>query len=330
MNTRTSWLTRVPLLASALTALLLAPLPAVVRADPPPAAPSPVAAAADTPAVAVVKQFVADRAAGNTAAAYALLSARSRQGRATEAAFAAGYKIPAHVPQGISASAFGLLVLLRDTRNTLGYTFAVLGADPANPAAVLVRATPPAGKALPAATVRLVTVNDPATHTPGVDLIRSAESALPEVFAGVRNNQMRAASQNNLKQLALGVVQYEQDHDELAPDAGKWADEIMPYVLVTGLFHDPAAPASQAYNYAYNRALSHQTLAAMEDPARTVMLFESTKGVKNASDTGQSVPRPGRHRDQSNKRTGTNYAFADGHVKWFPDGTKLSYRLDGK
>lgn len=323
MNTRS-------LLASALASLALAPLPAIVHADPMPAVPPSRPIVADALAVSVVRQFVADRAAGNSAAAYTLLSAKSRQGSMTETTFAKGGKIPTHVPKGISALLFGFLVLLGDTHNTLGYTFTVLGADPAKPGVVLVRTTPPAGKALPASTVHLVTVRDPATHTPSVDLLGSLELATPKVFVAVRKNALRVMSQNNLKELSLGIIQYEQDHDELAPDAGKWADEIMPYVESAGPFHDPATPASQAYSYAYNRTLSHQSLAVMENPAQTVMLFESNKGVKNASDTGQSVPRPGRHRDQSGKRTGTDYAFADGHVKWYPDGTKLSYRLDGK
>ncbi len=54
------------------------------------------------------------------------------------------------------------------------------------------------------------------------------------------------------------------------------------------------------------------------------LLFESTAGVKNAADTGDSVPMPGRHNG------GTDYALADGHVKWEADGAKPSFLLTGK
>ena len=98
----------------------------------------------------------------------------------------------------------------------------------------------------------------------------------------------------------------------------------MPYVKDKSFFHDPSAPASQAYSYAYNRNLSHQGLAVVMYPSSLVVLFESTKGVKNASDIGESVPHPGRHEG------GTDYAYADGSAKWVPDGKKQSYKLEVK
>ncbi len=54
------------------------------------------------------------------------------------------------------------------------------------------------------------------------------------------------------------------------------------------------------------------------------MAFESMAGVNDASDASQPLPRPGRHNG------GDHYVCASGHARWFPDGTKLSYRLDGK
>jgi len=55
------------------------------------------------------------------------------------------------------------------------------------------------------------------------------------------------------------------------------------------------------------------------------MVFESMAGVQNASDAGASVPAPGRHSG------GTDYVFADGHVKWFADGgARPSFLPTGK
>jgi len=304
--------------------LSLALLPAT-GADP--AAPTPPAtqnAAADTPAVAVVRAFLADRAAGRYADAYALLSVPTRQTLSAQE-FAAGLPPPPGASRQLAAPLFALSALFVDTHNTVRYTFTVVGPDPADPNAALVRADPPAGAVdVPAATLRLVTVIDPSAHAPRLDGSKSLDRAVPGQ-AGLSPAQAeRARSQSNLKQLALGIIQYEQDHDERMPDAAKWVDEIMPYVKDAALFRDPSAPAGEKWSYAYNRTLSHASLAETMSPASTVMLFESTLGTKNASDMGQSVPRPGRHSG------GTDYAFADGHVKWFRDGTKLSYKLSGK
>ena len=295
----------------ACSAALLALLPAAARA-------------ADTPAEAVVREFLADRASGKYADAYALLSSASQKG-VTENGFAAGQPLPAELMQHQSDPLFPFAVLLNDTHNAQHYTFTVAGPDPADPNAVLVRAAPPqAAAGVPVLVLHLAVVTDPAAHAPRLDVMQSLRWTSPEMFAAAAQNAKRVLSQNNLKQIGLGIIQYEQDHDEIAPDAARWCDEILPYVGNKGVFRDPSAPASRPYNYAYNRALSHQSLAAMEMPAQTVMAFESTAGVKNASDTGQSVPRPGRYSG------GSDYLFADGHVKWFKDGTKLSFELSGK
>ena len=280
--------------------------------------------AADTPAVAVVREFLADRAAGKYAEAYALLSSTSRKGT-SEARFAAGSPLPPVALKHRADPLFGLALLLGDMHNAQKYVFTVIGPDPAHPGVVLVRAAPPASAAgAPALTLHLATVAGPAAHAPRLDLVESLKATSPQLVAEVAESAKRAESHNNLVLLGLAVTQYAQDHDERLPDAAHWVDQIMPYVKAAGPFHDPSAPAGQAYSYAYNRALSRQSFALLEDQAHTVMLFESAKGVKNASDTGQSVPKPGRHKG------GTDYLFADGHVKWLPDGTKPSFHLSGK
>ncbi len=66
-------------------------------------------------------------------------------------------------------------------------------------------------------------------------------------------------------------------------------------------------------------------LPDLESPAATVLLFESTDGKKNASDRGESLPSPGRHNG------GTDYALADGYVKWVSDtAPKPSFLITGK
>lgn len=336
--------TRMHFLTYAVAGLSLALLPSFAAADPQPAAPPPASAVADTPAVAVVRQFLAARSVGLPDAAYALLSSGSQQAISAED-FAAG-PFPSWAAEITSAAGHlstptaGFLALLADPHQALGYTFAVIGPDPADPGVVLVRATPPAGAVkLPtvsapetgarhAVTLRLLTVIDPKTHALRIDAVKSLEqAAAPGELDEEREQERKFVSLSHLEQLSLGIILYEKDHNSLLPDANHWADEIMPYVKDPDAFRDPSGPvgsAGEEWSYAYNRTLSRRPEAQLDYPAHTVMLFESSANTKNASDTGQSVPHPGRHLG------GTDYVTADGHAQWFADGTVLSYRLDGK
>ncbi len=280
------------------------------------------APAADTPAAAVVRHFLEARAAGRSADAYKLLVFLPGS-NLTEKEYAAGIPPVGEAKTQIGASLFGLAMLFFDTHNTQKYTFTVLGPDPADPAAVLVRAAPPAGAVdAPAVTLRVFT-----TRVAGgalrVDDPESMSRATPQETGLSGPAARRVRVQGNLKQLALAITLYAQDHEVRLPDADKWVDEVLPYVKDRALFRDPLAPV-RTYGFAFNRALSRKSLAVIESPATTVLLFESTKGVKNASDLGKSIPHPGRDSG------GTDYAFADGHVKWFRDGTKPSFKLTGK
>jgi prepilin-type processing-associated H-X9-DG protein len=279
--------------------------------------------AARAAALGVVRQFLAARREGNRDAAYACLSARSRH-NISEQELSDGSPLPLDAARKIPASVFGLMALLNDWHHTLHFTFTLIGVDPTDLNVVLVRANPPSGAVgLHTATLRLLTVTDRAARARRLDALGSLERAAPGVMARVYEYARRDLSQSHLRQLSLAVTQYGQDHDEIMPDAVHWVDEIMPYVKSKAIFHDPSAPASETWSYAYNRALSHNSLASISDPASTVVLFESIKGGKNASDTGKSVPQPGRHMG------GTDYAFADGHVEWYPDGSLLLYNIPG-
>ena len=144
--------------------------------------------------------------------------------------------------------------------------------------------------------------------------------AFPSLPAKAQADQ--DVSEANLHQIGLGIFQYAAAHDQHFPDAAHWMDQIIPYLVpseITGavrrqriasLFHDPAAPAGQTWSYAYNRTLSGLTNSKIDNPNQIVAVFESSHGVRNASDGGQSVPQPGRHSG------GTDFLFADGHTKW--------------
>jgi prepilin-type processing-associated H-X9-DG protein len=170
----------------------------------------------------------------------------------------------------------------------------------------------PAGVTQPM-TLRIFTVQGSDGKT-RLDLLKTAFAADPTLKQAMDKAQMTTCA-SNLKQISLGIIMYAQDHNETLPDAAKWVDEVMPYVKNEALFHDPQDAPDHPWSYAFNKALSGKKLAAIANPAETVLLFDSTLGTKNASDSGESLPHPGRHSG------GNVYAFADGHVKFAQDGS---------
>ena len=289
-----------------------------------PAAPKPApVAAAPTPAVLLVQKYLDARQAEQEDVAYKLLSLE------TQAQFpldqreqmAKSLTDPASLKQ-MPSGMLQVAALFADIHNTLHFKFRALGPSPEDPAIVLVRAYQVGAPVSTIKTLQVVTVPDPAI--PGtllIDGIKTAALASPEMMLA-RDKAMQAVSQSNLRQIALGVILYAQDHNETLPDADQWVDEIMPYVKTEAVFRDPAAP-DQKWSYAFNSNLSGVTMSEIENPAATVLLFESTNDKKNDSGEGDSVPVPGRH------SKGSDYAWVNGHVKWFDDTTKPSYSLHG-
>jgi prepilin-type processing-associated H-X9-DG protein len=125
--------------------------------------------------------------------------------------------------------------------------------------------------------------------------------------------------QSNLKQIALGMAQYTMDYDEKYPLAKPWIDVIQPYIKSEIIFNCPALPKGQRYGYAYNSKLSNKAEALLSDTSQTVSVYETSVLKRNAYGMGEN--RAFRHQD------GANYAFADGHVKWFDKSKTPSFNL---
>ncbi len=174
-----------------------------------------------------------------------------------------------------------------------------------------------------------MTAPDPSVQNlPRLEMLESYQKTNGDDFDKMREQARAMASLSNLKQIALAVEMYAQDHHEQMPDADQWVDQVSPYLVgkavppserehtLAALLRDPSAPQGEKWSYAFNRNLSGVKLADIKNPAETVLLFESTTGVKNAADTGQSVPRGGRH------NAGDYYAFAEGT----PSGSRAGRR----
>jgi prepilin-type processing-associated H-X9-DG protein len=113
----------------------------------------------------------------------------------------------------------------------------------------------------------------------------------------------------HLKQLALAVHMWAQDHDGALPSAKGWGSELQPYLGNVEVFRCPAAPELEC-GYSLNLEVAGKKLAAVPQPSQTVLFYESTLGRLNAADRGESEPHPGRHKG------GSFRAYVDGHVEF--------------
>ncbi len=298
---------------------------AAAWADPPGVISAPAAA---TDAVDTVRQYLAYRATNEWTKAYALLSLEMQK-MVSLNEFVRSQPFPSgSSAEGMPPSLVAMYPFFVNTGDILSYKYQVVGIAPEDPHTVLVSAQPQSTGQTDAAKpllLRVVTVPDPLARVARIDLNATIERNAPLEFAKARENARQTASLSNLKQLSLAMFRYAYYHNEHYPPAAKWVDAISPYLAGTSgshaerqratasLFHDPSAPDGQKWSYAFNSNLSKLTLAQVAAPATTVLLFESNAGVKNAADTGQSIPRPGRHSG------GTDYALADGHCKYYRD-----------
>lgn len=298
-------------------------------AKPDPQVPNPTTGAPNA-ASKVVQQFLDDRAAGKSPDAYTLFTDESRKllpmSQKDMDQAVKGFDVPQGLGQ-FTPEFRAVVALFLDFHDCLAYRFRVLGPATDDPNVVLVRAYRIGTPLSDIKIIKIVTAPAAAeggtAHIDGMQTVMRADPKMAAQGHGSGPAAEQATSQSNLKQIALGILIYAQDHDQRLPDADKWVDEIMPYLKSEAIFRDPSAPAEQKYSYAFNRNLSGVRMSALAAPATTVLLFESTTGVKNATDAGTSVPHPGRH------NRGTDYAFADGRVKWLADGDNPSFALSG-
>jgi len=266
----------------------------------------------------MVRTYLAARARHDLAGQYALFSAKFR-GEMPLTQFeewSAPLSSPAEA--GVSPLLASVSVFFMDAHGASGYRFAVVGPDPGDPHTVLVRALPPGAPLDKAFLLKIVTAPENGGG-PRLEMLPSFQKTNPRDFVVMTEHAHGVSSLSNLKQIGLALIMYAQEHGDHLPDADGWVDAILPQLGTEALFHDHSAPEDEPWNYAFNCALSGVRLGGIKDPAVTVMVFESVAGEKNTADLGLSVPRPGRHAG------GTDYLFADGHVKWYPDGAALNF-----
>jgi hypothetical protein len=142
------------------------------------------------------------------------------------------------------------------------------------------------------------------------------------VFAQAREAARTTACVRNLERSARALAIYASDHDDKYPAGDVWMDAALSRggVNERSLRCPVARNADRnAYGYAFNKAMSKQETAKINDPTKTLLIFDSTLLTRNAVGDLSSAPVPGRH-IRSGK--GNNVAYADEHVSFVRDGSR--------
>ena len=187
-----------------------------------------------------------------------------------------------------------------------------------------------------------------------IAIIAIIAAILFPVFARARANARKASCLSNMKQLGMGIVTYAQDYDETLPpgmsyrpNQTAWYYLIRPYLganvsnsasAIESIVVCPEYKTSypdgvegiypkcsytpNAYIMETDRASS---LAQCNYPADLVLLAPgrnhlTSYGRDDASGDVHYMAARGRHAG------GANYAFCDGHAKWFPAPTPWNGR----
>ena len=196
-----------------------------------------------------------------------------------------------------------------------------------------------------------------------IAIIAILAAILFPVFAQAREKARESSCSSNMKQLGMAISQYQTEYDEIYPNSGGWAWPtgvtnqsmqwqyvIEPFVKSRQVYRCPSNPNKMIVAYAQNNyctgAVGNGINASLlVEPANTVMLGESwccdqtqvgdarenevfrngdftlwddwnRYAAANPGDWSDKLPRHGE---------GSNFLFADGHVKKF----RLKNRTNG-
>ena len=190
-----------------------------------------------------------------------------------------------------------------------------------------------------------------------IAIIAILAAILLPVFAQARENARRSSCENNMKQISLAMIQYEQDFDEKLPInntvingfTSYWDNEVFTYIKSGNVYKCPD-DSSGLLSYAMNASLPGNNIAIIVNPAGTVMLAEGQSSSFNAAPSatlgwnnmtgnndsgsgsygGNAITQnlwgpqninPATADSYSNavhsSNAGANYAFTDGHAKYY-------------
>lgn len=138
-----------------------------------------------------------------------------------------------------------------------------------------------------------------------IAIIAILAAILFPVFAKAREKARQSSCLSNVKQIALGILSYAQDYDEMLPFAKmtltspiamhvypgslsvlQWPEAVYPYVKNAQIFRCPSRP-DDWIGYGYNYALGYDAGLG----TTPIYTGRSMAGVPNPSETGMIVDR---------------------------------------
>jgi len=141
-----------------------------------------------------------------------------------------------------------------------------------------------------------------------IAIIAILAAVLFPVFAKAREKARQTGCLDNMKQVGLGIMQYVQDNDERFPagyvsttifnkPATGWAGSVQPYIKSTGVMKCPddsttatvGVPLSYAFNFSLSGAMSYGSIASLNAPTSTVMLFEIANDTSDISKIDEGI-----------------------------------------
>ncbi len=134
----------------------------------------------------------------------------------------------------------------------------------------------------------------------GIFVIAILAAILFPVFAKVRGNARLAACEANVKQIDLGILEYTQDYNKYPPSAANYKSVVFPYIKSEQVFHCPADSAG-GESYSFNTNLQGVSIAHLNAPSQTVVLYEGRGQTLDFRHDGKAV-----------------VGFADGSVRAIP------------
>jgi len=176
-----------------------------------------------------------------------------------------------------------------------------------------------------------------------IAIIAILAAILFPVFARARENARRSSCQSNEKQMGIAVLQYLQDYDEhymwqhedtVTPtNSYYWFQPLQPYIKSTQVFICPSVTDSPTRtltpsDYVANGFIAHGTAqASFQNVAEQIVAAERADGATDidyhpwliSPAVPPALPDPtefNNHIAQMRHFDGSNYLFADGHVKW--------------
>ena len=174
-----------------------------------------------------------------------------------------------------------------------------------------------------------------------IAIIAILAAILFPVFARAREKARQAACSSNLKQIQTAWAMYAQDYDETVVPAyiitAGWAAYYRPYELLTPYIKNtqiwvcPSRPVIYGVQICNHRTvhvprnrICTVRLAQYRSPTDAACFFDQNGNyLCSFLDPNASAPGCGPGEPNWCHNDGINISFADGHVKWFSQGSVM-------